>query len=207
MAKRKIKSDLHMMIKDIKLPILTLDNQWHTLFTEDQKTERIRELELKVNNLLKRQGKLINDIDDMKKLKKKLINDIMMNMDVKNSTVVDKKKEKILEKNKEYINEINDKIDKAMDELGDIPYQIRNANAELVSESMQTLYELMLKRKEQLTDITERIDKMREELKQMIVKKQDLEANYTNIYTYMHDLLGGEVMNILDNEYKHIANN
>jgi len=41
----------------------------------------------------------------------------------------------------------------------------------------------------------------------MIVKKQDLEANYTNIYTYMHDLLGGEVMNILDNEYKHIANN
>ncbi|NLC18688.1 MAG: hypothetical protein GX757_05615 [Clostridiales bacterium] len=203
MAKRKIKSELHNMIKDIKLPILTLDNRWHLLF-DDQKTERILELEEKVNNLLKRQGKLINDVKDMKRLKKTLIKEIMMNMDL--NAELDKEKDKKLDKNKKYINELNDKINKAMDELGDLPYLIRDANAELVTESIHVLYERLIKNRDRLNEISERINRLRDELEQKVEQKHELEANNAGIYSYMHDLLGVDFMNVLDSEYKHAAN-
>jgi len=202
MAKRKIKSELQNKIKNLKLPILTLDNRWHLLF-DDKKTERIIELEEKVNNLLKRQGKLINDVKDMKSLKKKLIKEIMMNMDL--NAKLDKEKEKKLDKNKKYINELNDKINKAMDELGDLPYLIRDANAELVTESIHVLYERLIKNMDKLSEISERINKLRDELEQKVELKHELEASNAGIYSYMHDLLGVDLMDILDNEYKYAA--
>lgn len=201
MAKKKSKSDLHMMIKDVQLPILTLDNQWHRLFPDDQKTETIKVLEQKVNNLLKKQGKLTNDIQEMKTLKKRFIKDIMMNMDIgtdNNSRV----KEKKLDKSKQYINEINDKIDKSMDELGDIPYQIRDANAELVSESVNVLYQRFIQNNARINELTRRITQIREELDQMNELKRDLEASNSDLYTYMHDLLGVDLMDILDGKYQ-----
>lgn len=201
MAKKKSKSDLHMMIKDVQLPILTLDNQWHRLFPDDQKTETIKVLEQKVNNLLKKQGKLTNDIQEMKTLKKRFIKDIMMNMDIEtdnNSRV----KEKKLDKSKQYINEINDKIDKSMDELGDIPYQIRDANAELVSESVNVLYQRFIQNNARINELTRRITQIREELDQMNELKRDLEASNSDLYTYMHDLLGVDLMDILDGKYQ-----
>lgn len=201
MAKKKSKSDLHMMIKDVQLPILTLDNQWHRLFPDDQKTETIKVLEQKVNNLLKKQGKLTNDIQEMKTLKKRFIKDIMMNMDIgtdNNSRV----KEKKFDKSKQYINEINDKIDKSMDELGDIPYQIRDANAELVSESVNVLYQRFIQNNARINELTRRINQIREELDQMNELKRDLEASNSDLYTYMHDLLGVDLMDILDGKYQ-----
>lgn len=201
MAKKKSKSDLHMMIKDVQLPILTLDNQWHRLFPDDQKTETIKVLEQKVNNLLKKQGKLTNDIQEMKTLKKRFIKDIMMIMDIgtdNNSRV----KEKKFDKSKQYINEINDKIDKSMDELGDIPYQIRDANAELVSESVNVLYQRFIQNNARINELTRRITQIREELDQMNELKRDLEASNSDLYTYMHDLLGVDLMDILDGKYQ-----
>ena len=39
-----------------QLPILTLDERYHVLFPEKDKTDEIRECEKKLNDLLKRQG-------------------------------------------------------------------------------------------------------------------------------------------------------
>lgn len=204
MARRKYRSNLHAMIKDVKLPILTLDNRWHQLFTEEQKTDRILELEQKVNNLLKKQGKLINDIKDMKRLKKSLVKDIMMNMDLNAS--LDKEKDKKLEKSRKYINELNDRLNQAMDELGDLPYHIRDANAELVSESIHSLYERLIENRERLQELTDLIKKLQEELEQKLAIKHELETNNAGIYSYMHDLLGVDIMDMLDNEYRHAVN-
>lgn len=202
MAKRKMKSEFHNMIKDVKLPILTLDNQWHLLF-DNRKTERIIELEETVNNLLKRQGKLVNDVKDMKRLKKSLIKEIMKNMDL--NAELDKERDKKLDRNRKYINELNDKIKKSMDELGDLPYKIRDANAELVNESIHVLYERLLTNKSRLNEISERISRLRDELEQKVEQKHELETSNADIYSYMHDLLGADLMEILDNEYNHKA--
>ena len=44
------------------------------------------------------------------------------------------------------------------------------------------------------------IEVTRTELKRRIIIKQDKEIANTNIYTYMHDLLGPEMMEVFDNK-------
>lgn len=200
MGKKEKKIDYEKIIKNKKIPILTLDNRWHELFTEELKTPVIRELEQKVNNLLKKQGKLVNDIKDMKKLKNSLIKDIMVNMDIGND-LIGKAKEKKLDQNKQFINELNEKIEKSMDELADIPYQIKEVNEELMQESFQLFYDCLESNKQELKEVAEWIAGIREELKQKILIKQDLEAKNSLIYTYMHDILGAELMEKFDHEF------
>jgi hypothetical protein len=200
MGKKEKKIDFNKVVKNKKLPILTLDVRWHELFTEDQKTANIKDLEQKVNNLLKKQGKLVNDIKDMKKLKNSLIKDIMVNMDI-GTDLVGKAKEKKLDKNKQYINEINEKINSAMDELADIPYQIKEVNELLMAESIDICYDRLESNKVELGKVSEWIAGIREELKNKILLKQDMEAKNALIYTYMHDILGAEMMELFDQEH------
>lgn len=197
MGKKEKSIDLNAIVKDKKLPILTLDNRWYELFPENQKSVEIKELEQKLNNLLKKQGKLVNDIKDMKKLKKSLIKDIVVNMDI-GTDQVGKAKEKKLDKNKQYISELNDKITTAMDDLGELPYQIKEVNEALMTESIKSFYERLDINNIQLKEVAEWIAKIRDELKAKILVKQDLEAKNTMIYTYMHDTLGAEMMEIFD---------
>lgn len=62
-----------------KLPILTLDNKWHKLFDQLGTDKRVKKLEDKLNDLLKKQGKANTEIKEIKRLKKKLMQDIMEN--------------------------------------------------------------------------------------------------------------------------------
>ena len=59
-----------------KIPILTLDNKWYHLFTEEKRQE-VSGLEQQLNALLKQQGKLNNEIKDIKRLKKNLMGEIV----------------------------------------------------------------------------------------------------------------------------------
>lgn len=197
MRRRKKKADFSKIIINKKLPIATLDPRWHELFPDEMKTFRIKMLEQKVNQLLKTQGKLVNDIKDMKKLKKSLIANILVNMDIKND-IMAKSKEKKLEQNKRFITELNEKIDDTSEKLAELPYLIKQANEELVLESIRCCYERISDYQERLSDISEWIEKTRGELKKKILEKHDMETSSKTIYTYMHDVLGSEVMDTFD---------
>lgn len=202
MKKRK-KIDYYSIIQNKKIPILTLDTRWHELFPDEFKTNRIRELEQKVNQLLKTQGKLVNDIKDMKNLKKTLTKDIIINMDFKNN----KSKEKRMDKDKLFIDELNNRIKEASDQLLEIPYKIKEANEELLLESLKCCYEKIHNNQEELTKINDWIIKTREELKKNILKKHDIETTTKQIYTNMHDILGAEIIDLFDSIQESHMNN
>ncbi len=201
MGKRGKNIDFDSVVKNKKLPILTLDTRWHELFPEEVKTPRIKELEQNVNNLLKKQGKMVNDIKDMKKLKNSLIKDIVVNMDI-GTDLIGKAKEKKLDRNKQYIKELNEKIEKSMDDLADLPYQIKEMNELLMAESMKIWNEQLNENKQAISEIAGWIAKMREDLKLKILTKQDMEARNKLIYTYMHDIMGAGLMEAFDRENK-----
>ena len=159
----------------------------------------MKDLELKLNNLLKKQGKLVNDIKDMKTLKNNLLKEIMANMEI-SSDVASKAKEKKLDKNKQFINELNDKIDASMDELSEIPYKIKEVNEALMAASVDIFYDRLESNKEELQNVADWIAEIREELKRKILIKQDLESKNSMIYSYMHDILGAELMELFDKE-------
>lgn len=202
LAKKQQKdSRLDVIIKGRELPILTLDARWHELFPEDEKNTAIKELEHELNNLLKRQGKLINDIKKMKSTKKGLMKDIVVNMDIR-SDILGKQKEKKLDINKRLISELNDKIKESTDELLDIPFRIKEVNEELMVESFKVCSARFKTNKKELTAIEKIIRGMRDELKVRILAKQDMETMNTRMYTYFHDILGADAMEALEKEFR-----
>ena len=64
-----------------KIPIVTLDHKWHKIFGITEKPKEISALEKELNELLKRQGKLTTESKDIKRLKSKLMNEIVSAMD------------------------------------------------------------------------------------------------------------------------------
>lgn len=175
------------------VPLLTLDQKWHRLFAVHGKTEEIKALETKINTLLSEQGKLNTRLKDLKKLKSKLLDEIVQSME---------DDEKKLEENKRLVDEINEKIDECEDELADIPFQLREANDELMLLSMDYFYEKIRVNQTEAEEIEEWINQVRIDLKKNIIRKQNRDINNREIYAYLHDIFGAEVIDIFDIKYK-----
>lgn len=195
--------DLHLMdiILKSKMPILTLDERWHNLFPEEVKTPKIKELERRLNDLVKSQGKLGTDLSDLKKLKKKLMDEVLMNMG-ESSGFAEKLKQKKQEKIQKLLIEINEKIAMADNALDDRPDEIKQANAELLYECMRIWYAKLDDNNQQIEEIGEWVESVRERLKEKLLVRQDKEMENTKIYSYMHTLLGPKVMEQLDAKRK-----
>ena len=57
-------------LNGVKVPILVLDKKWYILRQKAGTTNEINALEKELKELLKRQGKLTNDLNSLKKIKK-----------------------------------------------------------------------------------------------------------------------------------------
>ena len=154
---------------------------------------------------MKQQGKTVHDIKDMKKLKISCIR--YRGQYGYKDDLLGKAKEKKLDRNKRFINELNEKIDKASDKLSELPYKIKEANEELVLESIKNCYNKIYDNQDKLDDISDWIQKTREELKKKILAKHDIETENNLIYTYMHDILGSEVIDLFDINIKKNSEN
>ena len=63
-----------------QIPLLILDNKWHRLFTQTGRTTEIERLTNKLNGLLKRQGKVNSGMQDVHRVKKRLMEGIIASM-------------------------------------------------------------------------------------------------------------------------------
>lgn len=190
-------SDFTEIFRNKKIPILTLDERWLALFPEQEMPAGMKQLRDKVNILLKKQGKTVDDIKNLKRVKKNLMQEIVANMEIDDS-FLGKIKGKKLEKNHKLILDIKDELIQREDQLADIPYEIRNANAELMNASALICYDKLENNNKQIKQLEENIASMRIQLKEMILKKQDLETETNDIYSYLHDVLGAKTMEYLD---------
>lgn len=188
----KERQDFKSVLIGKTVPLLVLDQKWHRLFAVHGKTDEIKELESKLNNLLAEQGRLNNRLKELKKLKGRLLDEIVQGMD---------DKEKKLEENKRLVDEINDKMEECEDELMDIPHQIRETNDELMLLSMDYFYEKIRVNQTESVEIEEWINQVRIDLKKNIIRKQNRDINNREIYAYLHDIFGAEVINIFDIKY------
>ena len=60
-------------LKGKKIPVLTLDNKWHRLFTQAECSPDIKLLSEELNELLKRQGKITTETKKIKNVSLKLL--------------------------------------------------------------------------------------------------------------------------------------
>lgn len=179
-----------------KIPILTLDNKWYRLLDEHGRT-MAKEIEEELNAKLKRQGKLNTEMKEIKRLKKKMMNDIVSMVDEVSQTG-NKKLEKDIEDNKRLIAECNEKLESYQEELIDLPREIDRLNIKLMLYTMEYCYDTMHDNAVQIGEIGEWVTQVRIELKKNLVRKQEMEYKNQEIYSYMNDIFGAEMMDIFD---------
>lgn len=186
-------------LQDKKIPVLTLDNKWYRLLDELGK-EIVKECEEQLNTLLKRQGKLNTEVKDIKKLKKKLMSEIVSMAD-ESSQGADAAVEKKIADNKRLIEECNEKLDNYQDELLELPREIEKINFQLMLLTMEYCYDAMQENTAVINETADWVTQVRIELKKRLIRKQELEQKNHEIYSYMHDIFGADVINLFDMKY------
>lgn len=183
------------------IPLLTLDNKWHKLFTQTQPDKTITRLEKELNELIKRQSKVKSEADKIRALKKKLMKEIVENAQ-EASMANDEKAQKKAEENTRLINECNEKMDGYKEELQELPKRIEKVNTELMLHTMEICYDRIKQNEKEINETTQWVTQIRIELKKRLIRKQEQEQMNQALYTYMHAIFGAEVLELFDMEYK-----
>lgn len=190
--------DFEEALKDKKIPILVLDQKWHRLFAIHGKTDAIKSIEEELNGLLMRQGQLNTRLKELKRLKSQLMDNIVANM--KDAKTEDKEqlRKKKLDEDKRLIDDINAQIEECEDGLLEVPKQIQETNRRLMLESMDYCYAKLRVNQKESEEIEAWINQVRVDLKKNIIRKQNRDINNREIYAYMHDVFGPDILDLFD---------
>lgn len=193
-------------LKGVKVPILVLDQKWHRLFAVSGKPKEILENEAELKVLLAEQGKLTTELKEYKKAKSNLMQGIVQNMEGVDSTTHTTEAQN-LNDNKRLMEESKKKIEEIEDRLLELPKQIKIVNEQLMLDTMSFCYEKLRTNSTEIEEISGWITEMRIELKKNLIRKQNREINNREIYVYMNDIFGKDVMNLFDVKYEDYEQN
>ncbi|MBQ7926591.1 MAG: hypothetical protein IJ335_09920 [Lachnospiraceae bacterium] len=182
-----------------KLPVLTLDNKWYRLLNKLSR-ESVKSLEEELNTLLKRQGKIHTETKEIKFHKKKLMNDIVTMVDELEQSRTPGLEKKI-EDTKKLIDACNERLESYRDEMMELPGQIDQVNLKLMLMTMEYCYKELQENTSNIREISDWVTEVRIQLKKQLVRKQELELQNHEIYTYMHDIFGADVVDMFDMQY------
>ena len=179
-------------VSDSNIPVLILDSRWHELFPPGEKPESIVQLETVLENLLTEQGKLDNECKEMKRAKKKLMDGIVANMGASS--------QKVSKQSQKLIVQMNERIEAGTNRIMELPALIREANERLLVEGVKISYRSMKETEMALQEIKREIENLRISLEEKEQKKESMENQRDVMYSYMHDLLGPEMVELFDRD-------
>lgn len=199
---KKANEEFRASLEKVQLPILVLDKKWHELFQMIGKNEAIKTSEEQVNHFLKEQGRLNQEIKDLKKVKAGLMEEIVANMDQLDGVEPRDGMSKVIDDNHRMIEEVNQKMEESSDQLLEVPILLKEENEKLMVFCMDYCFDLLKANGEKVEEIGNWIKKIRIELKKNIIMKQDAEYKNQEIYNYMHAFLGANIIDVFDLKYE-----
>lgn len=180
-----------------EIPILTLDPKWKLLFGDEGLPPQIEQSAHELEKLMDSQTAFRAKIKEIKRLKKKFLNDIIQ----LRSQPVNSKNEALIQKHSQLVAEANAKIEEMEDSQLGLPRSIYRQNLKLMLQTMEYCYGYMRDNTEQIGVINNWIKDVRIELKKQLVRKQESELDNYTIYQYMHQIFGPEVIDLFDMKY------
>ncbi|WP_416198502.1 MAG: hypothetical protein ACFWUA_01960 [Sporanaerobacter sp.] len=197
MFSKDIDLDENIILKN-KIPILINDENWIKLFS-DVDDKYIKSHKEELEELLKEQKKIENEISSLQREKLKCMKMILGISDAVNN---EEKVESVslLDEYSEKIYGINDKIDDLTFQLETIPKEIREANYELLKATVKYGYRELKTKEKKLEETTEELEELKERLKELINEKHDYEEWVSGTYTFLHGMLGNKEMEKLDEQ-------
>lgn len=192
---QQFEQEIRNALKGKTIPILVLDQRWHELFPYGEKPGPVITLEEQVNQLLQRQGKLVNEIKELKKVKKRLMAGIVSGM----STPYEKSKNKKDNQQRLFL-ETKERIETESRELMTIPNQIKKKNEELLIVGAGYCLEKLRDGDARLESAKKRLEELQQQVKEAKTYKEDLEKQIDSAYSLMHGVLGHDIMNLFDSD-------
>ncbi len=190
--------DFKLFLYGKNIPVCVLDQKWHRLFALKGKPAHIEAAEQELNELLKRQAHLRQETVELKKFKSGLMDNIVQNMEGTHEENAGHISSKRLDEDKKLMDETNEKLAAIEDELLDLPKEIAQSNQELMLLTVEYCYDKLRVNLAEAREITDWIAQVRIDLKKNIIKKQNREINCRQIYAYMHDIFGADMMDVFD---------
>ncbi len=195
----KRKLDIKVLRKN-NISLLILDERWNKLFVNTPKTPAVERCEQKLRELLMEEARLTTEQKEIAASKKRHMDRIM-----RLTTAVfennDENAIREMQVSENEIKRINDRkvhIDKQLDGM---PERIRQANLELLEHTVNVVYFKITASKKRVLELEKLIEETRTRLMEYIDEKESLSQDDTDIYSYFHDLLGGEELEKLDREF------
>lgn len=185
-------------IRKNKIPVLIYTPEWIQLFS-NFKSRSMEKSVNKLEELLSREKSLEQEQKDLERRKKVLTNKILHISKELNETNNQAFIEPLEEAQNEFL-QINERLPKILEELEVLPADIDKQNAILLKETIKRTYELINENKQGAENAQQEINRLKETLMELIQKKVDMEERVKWLYTYLHDIVGGTEMEIMDEE-------
>lgn len=191
--------DLKVLLKN-DISILILDERWNGLFKNIVKTSKIIDCENNIKELLKEQSRLTSEAKEIVKKKKEYMDEI-----IKLTTeAFDNNNEEArlkMQENEKLIIAINKKTKEIEERLLDLPKEIRQANLELLEQTVKVVYFSIKENRQRVEALDKEIMQTREHLKKLIDERELIAQDDSDTYSYFHDLLGKDELQKLDDIY------
>lgn len=195
----KKKLDIKVLRKN-NISLLILDERWNKLFANTVKTPLIERCEQRLKELLKEEARLVAEQRENTASKKLHMDKIIkLTPLVFGKNDANAKKEMQLSENE--IKRINVRSEKILELLEEMPERIKQANLELLEQTVIIVYFKIRTSAKRVEELEKLIEETRTRLKEYIDEKESLSQDDTDIYSYFHDLLGGEELEKLDREF------
>lgn len=197
--KRKHEMDIKILFKN-DISLLILDERWNGLFNNIVKTSSIIDCENKIKELLKEQSRLITESKEIVAKKKECMDNIMK-LTTEAFGNNNQEAHTQMQDCEKTIVGINSRTKEIEQRLSDLPKDIRQANLELLEQTIKLVYFSIKENQQRVVKLDKEITQTKEQLKELIDERGLLAQDDTDIYSYFHDLLGGDELQKLDEIY------
>ncbi|MCQ4923549.1 protein bicaudal D homolog [Tissierella carlieri] len=194
---RNISLDQSILLKN-KIPLLYNDESWVKLFG-DVNDKNIQSAKEELIQLVSKERDL--EIRN-RELQKEKLKCMKMILGISDSINNDNKVENIalLDDYKNRMISVNEELEELTFQLETIPKEIRVANLKLLNLTIEYGYDELKVREKIVTQSIGEIEALRQKLKNLIKTKHDYEEWINETYTFLHGLLGSEVIEKIDKE-------
>lgn len=180
------------------IPLLIEDEMWIKLFGDIEEKD-IVDLKEKLKTLVEESRSVSELLPEKKTEKKKLISKILTLSDKVNNNELTEGIE-LLEEYKFNLSEINEQLDDLTFKSETLPSEVRKVNLELLTETIKGAYIDLKSTEEFMIQIELELQELRKRLRGIIKEKYDNEDRRNEIYKFLHNTLGVNEVNRLDND-------
>ncbi|MDR7856574.1 hypothetical protein [Tissierella sp.] len=197
MFNKHINIDKNTKFKN-RVPILYKDPSWNKLFgkTDDRNIQTAKE---ELMQLVAKEKEMEYEVKKLQSQKSKYMK---MILGVSDSVNNENKVENVslLDEYKERIYNINEELEELKFQLEIIPKDIKETNIKLLNATIQYGYD-ELKYKQKIVDQSvEEIESLKKRLTEAIDTKHDYDEWINETYTFLHGILGREIIDKIDKE-------